>query len=147
MVRPDPLPPAGPSVHGIDNGELEHGPSFPIAFARLATFLDYIVNAAICERSDSSQEDVDMLPMMLYETPRVVLVAHNGIKFDFPFLLSECMRQEVPVAVFADWRYIDTLHLLRAIDSGIHGGCIKLQCLLRVVGDDGRLRAHRATAP
>ena len=31
--------------------------------------------------------------------------------------------------------------------SSLHGGCVKLQCLLRVVGDDDRLRAHRATAP
>ena len=87
-----------------------------------------------------------MLPTKPYETPRIVLVGHNGVKFDFPFLLSECMRQEVPLAVFAEWRYVDTLSLLRAVESSLHGGCVKLQCLLRAVGDDGRLRAHRATA-
>ena len=88
-----------------------------------------------------------MLPTMPDETHCVLLVAHNGFKFDFPFLLSECMRQEVPLAVFAEWRYVDTLSLLRAVESSFHGGCVKLQCLLRFVGDDGRLRAHRATAP
>ena len=55
VVRPDPLPPEGPTVHGIDNTELEQGPRFPEAFTRLATFLDYLANAAICENSDSSQ--------------------------------------------------------------------------------------------
>ena len=112
VVRPEPMPPDGPTVHGIANAELEQGPSFPIAFARLVSFFEDLSNAAICEHNDSSQEDVDMLPTMPIGTPRVVLVGHNSVKFDFPFLLSECMRQEVPMAMFEEWRYVDTLHLI-----------------------------------
>ena len=63
--------------------------------------------------------------------PNIVIVAHNGIKFDFPFLCSECFRNGIYLENFAHWRFVDTLEVVRALGSDSHGGCVKLQCLLR----------------
>ena len=81
------------------------------------------------------------------DTPRVILVAHNGFKFDFPMLLSQCMRLRVSSDGLAKCYFVDTLTMLRAVDASVHGGCVKLQCMLRVSGDGDPLRAHRASAP
>ena len=71
------------------------------------------------------------------------LVAHNGWRFDFPFLLSEGARAGVGCAVMSSWIYVDTLEVLRATDKA--GECKKLQCALRVCcGPSTTLRAHRA---
>ena len=41
--------------------------------------------------------------------------------------------------------FVDTLHVLRALDAGSTGGCVKLQCLLtHLKAVDGMLQAHRA---
>ena len=55
---------------------------------------------------------------------------HNGIKFDFPFLLSECYRARLPLDFFTKLKYVDTLSIVRAIDGQLYGGCMKLQCML-----------------
>ena len=40
---------------------------------------------------------------------------------------------------------MDTLHILKAFDSEVTGGCVKLQCqLARLKAVDGSLQAHRA---
>ena len=40
---------------------------------------------------------------------------------------------------------MDTLHILKAFDSEVTGGCVKLQCqLTRLKAVDGSLQAHRA---
>ena len=74
-------------------------------------------------------------------------MAHNGIKFDFPFPLSECYRARMPLDFFAKLKYVDTLSIVRAIDGQLYGGCMKLQCMLLHLGERGEgtsLRAHRA---
>ena len=70
------------------------------------------------------------------------MVAHNGVKFDFPFLLSACMRAGIGPTVMADWIYVDTLDVLRATDRA--GECNKLQCAVRECAGPQCLRAHRA---
>ena len=57
-------------------------------------------------------------------------------------LVSQCIRDNVSWSALSRWHFVDTLAVFRAVDN-IYGGCVKLQCLLRFVGDDG-LRAHRA---
>ena len=76
--------------------------------------------------------------------PRVILVAHNGFRFDFPMLLSQCKRRDISPDAFTKWCYADTLGMCRCTDACLHVGCLKLQCWLRVVGDEHPLRAHRA---
>ena len=68
------------------------------------------------------------------------------MKFDQPMLCSECARQGVKRDFnMSQWGYVDTLDVLRAVDSRIVGDCAKLQCLLRRCGSEkGFLRAHRA---
>ena len=39
---------------------------------------------------------------------------------------------------------MDSLDVVRALDSQAHGGCVKLQCLLRRLAREADLRAHRA---
>ena len=41
-------------------------------------------------------------------------------------------------------RYVDSLDVVKALDSQAHGGCVKLQCLLRHLARAEDLRAHRA---
>ena len=67
-----------------------------------------------------------------------------GVKFDFPMLCSECYRNDVCLDYLANWKYIDTLEVFRALEGQIHGGCVKLQCLLRHLAPAEELRAHRA---
>ena len=76
----------------------------------------------------------------------IVVVAHNGIKFDSPFLLSECYRARLPLDIFAKLKYVETLPMVRAIDGQLYGGCMNLQCILLHLGERGEgtsLRAHR----
>jgi DNA polymerase III epsilon subunit-like protein len=129
------------AVHGIPHEELLSGPSFREAFARLDEFLR---NASlIVLESDDDSEDGRPPAVTMKQDLQVCLVAHNGASFDFPFLLSECVRASVGPAVMSSWIYVDTLDVLRATDRA--GECKKLQCALRVCcGPPTTLRAHRA---
>ena len=72
----------------------------------------------------------------------VMIVAHNGIKFDFPFLCAEVLRAGIAPVDMADWVYVDTLDVLRVTDHT--GECNKLQCAFRSCSGPPSLRAHRA---
>ena len=66
------------------------------------------------------------------------------MKFDLPFLCSECFRNQIHLDCLENWRYVDSLDVVKALDSQAHGGCVKLQCLLRRLAHEADLRAHRA---
>ena len=133
----------GPHVHGIPNDELALGPSFAEALKRMVNFLETLIVISV-QNEDSSSEDDELLPLRFKECPpEVVIVAHNGYKFDFPFLLSECHRNDIDCGEFRSWRFADTLDLVRAMDPELFGGCQKLQCL-RHCADIGEFQAHRA---
>ena len=66
------------------------------------------------------------------------------MKFDFPILCSECFRNEIALSNLEHWRFVDTLDVARALSNELHGGCVKLQCLLRHLAHAEDLRAHRA---
>ena len=141
----------GPAVHGISDSELLEGPTFPDAFSRMMHFLESLAdNAFSTDEEDSSIElpEEPTLPHMRAKNPDIVVVAHNGMKFDFPFLLSECYRHRISLDFFAKLKYVDTLSIVRAIDGQLYGGCMKLQCMLFHLGERGAgvtsLRAHRA---
>ena len=142
VVRPPELKP-GPHVHGIDNDELCQGPLFREAFGRM---IDFVQNLQVIDM-ETSESSEDELPPARFTSPspRVLLVAHNGRKFDFPFLLSECHRNELVCGDMANWAFVDSLEIVKAIDAEVYRGCPKLQCLLLALASgEARLQAHRA---
>ena len=144
VVCPPELPGEEPTVHGIAPAELSLGPSFAEAFRRMARFLDNSAEMAVREESDSSSEDVGP-PALREDPPTIVIAAHNGFKFDLPILMVELVRCGIGLETLERWLFVDTLHVLRAADAELTGGCVKLQCLLsRLRAADGALAAHRA---
>ena len=59
-------------------------------------------------------------------------------------MCSECYRNNIDLESIGHWKFVDTLEVIRAIDGEVHGGCVKLQCLLRHLASNEDLRAHRA---
>jgi len=87
QVHPDILKERGKEafeVHGITDEEITHGPSFEQAWIRFLAWIDDVMNSAT--KYDVESDDDTGLPTLL-EDPVVILVAHNGIRFDFPLLL------------------------------------------------------------
>ena len=145
VTRPPVLPGDSQTVHGIAPAELAEGPTFAEAFRLLLRFVENIVEMALAEDSDSSVCEASDIPALREKPPAVVLVAHNGFKFDFPILFVEMLRCGVGLEPVEPWYFVDTLHVLRAADADLTGGCVKLQCLLtRLRASDGGLQAHRA---
>jgi DNA polymerase III epsilon subunit-like protein len=129
------------AVHGIGDDELEAGPVFPEAFGRFSVFADFLADMALSELSDSSSEEEEESHLRS-ERPTIILAAHNGVKFDFPMLMSECSRHRI---YFGDGiGFVDTLAVIRALDSELYGACLKLQCLTHRFASASGLRAHRA---
>ena len=79
-----------PSVHGIPASELLSGPSFSEAFWRFDAFLRH-ASLSVLDAEDDS-EDEQQTASATKPDQDILIVAHNGMKFDFPFLLSEAMR-------------------------------------------------------
>ena len=127
-----------PSVHGIPASELLEAPSFSEAFGRFDAFLRHAA-LSVLDAEDDSEGEQQMATAMKPDQD-ILIVAHNGMKFDFPFLLSEAMRAGIGPGVMAAWAYVDTLDLLQATDCE----CRKLQCAFRANGGIPGLRAHRA---
>jgi DNA polymerase III epsilon subunit-like protein len=139
VVRPPALP-TGIGVHGIPNEELLSGPAFPVAFVRLAQFLDHLSVTSVDIPSDSEEDT----PLSCFvDAPKVVLCAHNGHRFDFAMLASETLRCGAGWLHMERWGYVDTLEVMRSVEfAGL--GCVKLQCLLTAFPEGNGLRAHRA---
>ena len=110
-------------VHGITDEELEHGPTFEDAWMRFLSWVDAVANATI--RDEDSDDDDDARRPAIVEDPIVVMVAHNGVRFDFPMLLCELLRGGLSPTTFERWYFVDTLHVFKALNRF---GCIKLQC-------------------
>ena len=105
--------------------------------------LDEFLRYAALSVLDSDEDSDDgRSPAAMKQDLEVCLAAHNGAKFDFPFMLQECLRAGVGQAAMSSWVYVDTLDVLRATDGA--GECAKLQCALRVCCGPPTLRAHRA---
>ena len=60
-----------------------------------------------------------------------VIVAQNGFKFDYPFFCAECHQNGIDLKRLVAWSFVGPLDVIRTVDNEMHGGCIKLQCLLR----------------
>jgi hypothetical protein len=129
-------------VHGIEDAELEQGPSFDEVCSRCFAFLESLLNSSVVD-FDSSDEESPDFATRLGEDAELLLCGHNLLKFDAPFFLSECLRNNLPVASFERWFYVDTLAIFRAVPD-MAGGCMKLQCLRHNAPGHGGLSAHRA---
>ena len=137
-----PVFPEEVQVHGITNDELKQGPQFVDAYQRMCRFCENLAEMALAD--DESSDDEVAAATLRESPPRVLICAHNGLRFDFPFLCSMCLRNGLDIGRLARWLYLDSLEVFRAIDAGIHGGCVKLQCLLRSLAPAAELHAHRA---
>ena len=129
-------------VHGISNEELRQGPFFVDAFRRMHRFCNNLVEMALTP--DDSSGDEAATESLREDPPQILVCAHNGMKFDFPFLCSECLRNDIDIGCFDDWLFADTLEVFRAMGADTYGGCAKLQCILRKHGATADLHAHRA---
>ena len=132
-----------PAVHGIAPAEIAQGPDFSEAWARFVAFADGLIDSSLQEESSDSEDDGSPRPPRPpSEPPDILIVAHNGMRFDFAMLLFECQRHSVSWAPLERWLFVDTLDVLRAF--GAVGECLKLQCLAKIAGGADGLRAHRA---
>ena len=132
----------GSSVHGIQTEELLAGPTFGTVYARMVSFFEHL-QVSTTEPDDADSDADEPRVVRCYgEPPRIVLVAHNGFKFDFAILASEVLRAGASWLPLQRWGYLDSLDVFRAMGWT---SCVKLQCLRREVGvRDEPLRAHRA---
>ena len=132
----------GSCVHGIQLGELLAGPDFGDVYARMVCFLEHLQVSTLEPDDSDSEADEPRVVRSYGDPPRIVLIAHNGFKFDFAILVSEVLRAGADWLPLQRWGYLDTLEVFKAIGST---GCVKLQCLRREVGvGDEPLRTHRA---
>ena len=130
------------AVHGIAQEELEHGPPFVEAFQRLDQFLRFASVSVLASDSDSGDDEAAP-PAAMRPDLEIALVGHNALRFDYPFLLAECLRAGLGSSTMSRWVFVDTMDLLRATDCA--GECKKLQCsFARVCSGPSMLQAHRA---
>ena len=142
VVRPS-IMPQDAGVHGIPPEELAQGPSFREAFERALAFLEEATEMALSDDDDSSLEDaVPELPRLRSSVPQILVAAHNGFRFDFGMLVSQCLRCNISVDKLEKWIYVDTVDVLKALDAP--GACLKLQCQRVSTGVCLEARAHRA---
>ena len=135
---------AAARVHGISNEELMNGPRFTEAYVRFLYFLQSLTDTAVQEDSDSSADSTSGLPSLKEPVPQMMLIAHNGFRFDFPLILSECLRHNVDVGSLSSCGFVDSLSVMQALEPERYGGCPKLQCVANRVSTCEGLRAHRA---
>ena len=62
---------AAARVHGIPDSEIAQGAAFPVSWARFLAFSEAVLNYAIHEASDSSEEDKPPLPRPLDDPPEL----------------------------------------------------------------------------
>jgi len=141
VVKPPSIPSepeCSNSVHGIPAAELQTGPDFATAFVRMVTFLEHLQVSTVESVSDSDAEPQEVKSYS--EAPQILVVAHNGLKFDVAMLVSEVFRSGSDWLPLQRWLYVDTLEVFRACAAP----CLKLQCLYKDLTAEGSLRAHRA---
>ena len=147
---PEPGGEAPPAVHGIAAEEIARGPRFPEAWSRFVAFAEGLLDARPRgEEPENSEEEEDEEEVLrparpALEPPQLLVLAHNGVRFDFALLLFESRRHSLDWSPLARWVFVDTLDVMRALGVEWLGGCLKLQCLARAAGGAEGLRAHRA---
>ena len=126
-------------VRGIPAVELQADPGFATSFERMVAFLEHLQVSTVAFDSDSDAEPQEVKAYS-DPPPRLLLVSHNGMKFDFPMLASEVFRSGADFKPLQRWLFVDTLDVFKAGAAP----CVKLQCLYGEIAVDRNLRAHRA---
>ncbi len=88
-------------VHGISNEEFRQGPSLVGAFPRMHRFCANLVDMALAD-TDASGDEVTV-GTRREDPPKIVVCAHNGIRLGFPFLCSECIRNDIDIGCLNKW--------------------------------------------
>jgi len=136
---------ASTAVHGISAEEIMQAPCFATAYTRFCEYVENLADMAIIE--DESSDDDELRTCHLRDPrPIVILAGHNSSAFDYPFLLSECLRHSCDIGVMERWCYVDSLEVVRAVGPVIGLPCNKLQCLVAETSTRGQFPAHRAMA-
>ena len=130
------------AVHGISPEEILQGPSFREAFQRLDQFLRYASVSVPASDIDSEDDSAPVPATAMMPDLEIALVGHNSFRFDFPFLLAECLRCGLGASAMSHWLFVDTMDLLRTTDCA--GECKKLQCAFHACTGPSCLRPHRA---
>jgi DNA polymerase III epsilon subunit-like protein len=130
-----------PNISGLTNAEVHrsHGGGFPQVFARFEEFLWSRPGPnSSCRRGPRGPRAAPLL-----------LVAHNGNRFDAQVLYRECVRHGGgPLPVLGKLYFCDSLEVAQVLGSARlhpegrdgdwwghhHLGCKKLQCLARELG-------------
>ena len=92
----------GSCVHGIQPEELLAGPDFSTAYARMVAFLEHLQVSTVAPDDSDSDADEPRVVRSYGDPPRIVLVAHNGFRFDFAILASEVLRAVRIGCLFSD---------------------------------------------
>ena len=82
-------------VHGISEEEIAAGPSFANAWRRFLEWTEQLLNNAVRESEDSSDDEQDP---RIVEEPILVLAAHNGNGVSFK--VSVCFPHLLPPSHF-----------------------------------------------
>ena len=144
-VKPTNLHAAAASVniHGIGVEEMQQSPPFPIVFERFLNFLRDAADTSLAMQLDSDEEpeSSERLPILQCPPPEIVLAAHNGVRYDGPVIVHECVRHGLSISRLGEFKWLDTLHVARACGFA---PCLKLQCLVKGLAAEQQLCAHRA---
>ena len=133
------------AVHGIGDDDIDISPTFSCVWRRFEQFVSNLLVVEPASDSDTEAEDYEPGPTrLLEERPKLVLIAHNGIRFDFCMLLSECMRHNVGTALLEQCLFVDSCSIVRCAAPPDLQGCSKLQCIANRCCDVHAFRAHRA---
>ena len=115
-----------------------------MAFVNLVEFIQEVVITPLEDISgiDDESETRDISSNLFIGTD-VLWVAHNGLRFDFPILVTECLRHNCNLDILAKWFFVDSLEVVRYCGKHLNDGCARLQCLARYCGCCV-FHAHRA---
>ncbi|EIE26488.1 P-loop containing nucleoside triphosphate hydrolase protein [Coccomyxa subellipsoidea C-169] len=110
-------------IHGITT-EMVHDPSLPTSREAVQQFMDFI---------DSHCASEDTVP---------VLIAHNGRRFDIPFLAMEFAREGFKIP--ANWHFMDTLMVAQKVIDRDNIQSLKLTDMREHFGISAPSVEHRA---
>lgn len=135
QIKPKrPLSDSISSLTGITNEELNKKPSFSVVGRELVNFIEYV--------RDSYYEDGSA-----QSTDYIILVAHNGKRFDIPFLLTEFRKYNIEIPEYLATYGLDTMLLASQVLPAAGGDLpinYSLSSVYNFITGQNIQNAHRA---